>query len=209
MRIIAGSARGRRLQTLQGLRLRPTRDMVREAVFSSLMPRLPGSSVLDLFAGTGALGIEALSRGAVSTVFIDIDQQACDLIHTNLTNCGWRCSEEIRILRKEAARWLTSMEAKADTQQFDIIFADPPYNRGFEETVLRALSGGKLLSADGVLVLESDARQVLPVYAGKLFQYKTKTYGDTRISYYHHTQQCGTAGKEGNTHGYSGSPGGV
>ncbi|MCL1805224.1 MAG: 16S rRNA (guanine(966)-N(2))-methyltransferase RsmD [Clostridiales bacterium] len=180
MRVIAGSARGRKLRCLDDKRIRPTQDRVKEAVFSSLAARLPGSTVLDLFAGSGALGIEALSRGAGGAVFVEIDHLACDLIKSNLSSCGWPLSPEIQVVHREAVRWLK----KPPDRAFDIILADPPYNKGFEESVLNALSAGGLLAPEGVLVLESGARQDLPEGAGGLHLWKSKVYGDTKISYY-------------------------
>ena len=183
MRVIAGSARGRPLRCLDDKRVRPTLDRVKEAVFSSLTPRLPGSRVLDLFAGSGALGIEALSRGAGAAVFLEIDQQACDMIKHNLSSCGWPLSEDVVVVHREAVRWLKSQASKA-APAYDIILADPPYSRGFEESVLRAIAGSGLLAAEGILVLESDRRQPLPASMGALCLSREKTYGDSKISYY-------------------------
>jgi len=180
MRVIAGSARGRPLRCLDDRRIRPTQDRVKEAVFSSLAPRLPGSIVLDLFAGSGALGIEALSRGAQGAVFVEIDRQACVLIKGNLAACGWPASPDIQVVHREAMRWLKGRTGGG----YDIIFADPPYNKGFEDSLLNVLSGGELLRAGGILVLESAARQELPENRGVLYLSKSKVYGDTKISYY-------------------------
>jgi 16S rRNA (guanine(966)-N(2))-methyltransferase RsmD len=147
------------------------------------MPRLPGSRVLDLFAGSGALGIEALSRGAGSAVFREIDQQTCDLIKVNLAGCGWVLSEETRVIHRDAVRWLKA-QARMGAEPFDIIMADPPYKRGFEDSVLKALSEGGVLSPEGVLILESDVRQAMPEGCGRLRLSKSKAYGDSKISYY-------------------------
>jgi 16S rRNA (guanine(966)-N(2))-methyltransferase RsmD len=183
MRVIAGSARGRRLQCFDDRRIRPTLDRVKEAVFSSLMPRLPGSRVLDLFAGSGALGIEALSRGAASVIFLEIDQKTCDLIKSNLTGCGWALSEETKVIHREAIRWLKT-QAQNKPQAFDIILADPPYKKGFEDSIINALSGGELIAPEGIVVLESDAHQILPEKQGGLRLSKSKIYGDSKVSYY-------------------------
>jgi len=182
MRVIAGSARGRRLRCFDDLRIRPTGDRVKEAVFSSLMPRLQDSRVLDLFSGSGALGIEALSRGAGAVVFVEIDRQACDLIIQNLKGCGWSPSTEIQVIRTDAVRWL---DEQAETGvAFDIIVADPPYQEGFEEKIIPLISRGRLLSSDGILVLESGVRQNLPKEPDGLYLDKSKVYGDTLVSYY-------------------------
>ncbi|MDR0468905.1 MAG: 16S rRNA (guanine(966)-N(2))-methyltransferase RsmD [Peptococcaceae bacterium] len=191
MRVIAGNARGRRLLCFDDRRIRPTLDRVKEAVFSSLMPRLPGSRVLDLFAGSGALGIEALSRGARSVTFVEIDQKTCDLIKSNLTGCGWSLSEDTKVIHREAIRWLKT-KALMESQTFDIILADPPYKKGFEDSLLAALAGGSLLAPEGVIMLESDAHQVLPESQGRLRLSKSKTYGDSKVSYY--TVDSGSTG---------------
>ena len=185
MRVIAGSARGRRLRCFKDRRIRPTSDRVTEAVFSSLMLRLPGSRVLDLFAGSGALGIEALSRGAGAVLFVEKDRQACDLIRGNLAACGLEPAA-VRIIQQDAILWLRAAAGgqAGERLQYDIILADPPYQNGYEEAILSLPEVGELLSPRGILVLESGARQVLPECSGGLFQYKRKTYGDTKISYY-------------------------
>lgn len=186
MRVIAGSARGRRLQCLKDRRIRPTQDRVKEAIFSSLMLRLPDSRVLDLFAGSGALGIEALSRGAGAVTFVEKDGRAASLIKENLTACGWQLSPSIRLQQQDALSWLQA-GSKRDMQaveEYDIILADPPYQKGYEEEILALLSRGELLCPRGILVLESAARQELPERQGKLYLNKSKVYGDTKISYY-------------------------
>jgi 16S rRNA (guanine(966)-N(2))-methyltransferase RsmD len=189
MRVIAGSARGRRLRCLRDRRIRPTQDRVKEAVFSSLTPRLSDSRVLDLFAGSGALGIEALSRGAGAVTFVEKDEEACRLIQENLSACGWQLSSRVRLLQKDILRWLPGggaggQPAPQAMEQYDIILADPPYRQGYEDEILALLSRHSLLSSQGILVLESEARQELPEQAGRLSLHKSKTYGDTKISYY-------------------------
>ncbi len=186
MRVIAGSARGRRLQCLKDRRIRPTQDRVKEAIFSSLMLRLPDSRVLDLFAGSGALGIEALSRGASAVTFVEKDGQAANLIKENLIACGWQLSPSIRLQQQDALSWLQAgcRGALQGAEAYDIILADPPYQKGYEEEILALLSQSRLLSPSGILVLESGARQELPERQGKLYLNKSKIYGDTKISYY-------------------------
>ena len=179
MRVIAGSARGRPLRSLKGHWLRPTLDRVKEAVFSSLNFQVPDARVLDLYAGSGALGIEALSRGARSATFVDHDPQACELIRKNILSCGWAISNDIRVTRMDVFRWLKKAEGK-----YDIILADPPYERGYEEALLDLLSDRDMLVTSGTLALESAARTKLPEIAGKLRLLKSRMYGDTKISYY-------------------------
>jgi len=179
MRVIAGSARGRILRSAKGYWLRPTLDRVKEAVFSSLAFRVPGSRVLDLFAGSGALGIEALSRGAAAVTFVDHDPKAFALIRANIMSCGWALSEDIRVARMDVFRWLKKAEEK-----YDIILADPPYAKDHEEAALELVSRRGILRPGGILALESSDRTALPQSAGTLILLKSRTYGDTKISYY-------------------------
>jgi 16S rRNA G966 N2-methylase RsmD len=155
---------------------------------------------LDLFAGSGALGIEALSRGAGSVDFIEMDREACALIRDNLAACGWAPSEGIRIIQRDALPWISAGGGSVGKAQglagapgpaeghtarrYDIILADPPHRKGFEEAALDLLSQGALLSPQGILVLESDARGLLPEKQGGLYLLKSKAYGGTKISYY-------------------------
>lgn len=183
MRVIAGSARGRRLACLRGERIRPTQDRVREAVFGSLTPWLLDSVVLDLFAGTGAWGIEALSRGAAAVAFLDRERDACDLIEKNLAACGWPLTAGVRVLRREALAWLASPAAVGEGP-WTLIFADPPYRENIGERILRLVGQGRLLADNGLLVLEGRKTESLPRRQGTLILYKEKLYGDTKISYY-------------------------
>ena len=187
MRVIAGSARGRRLRCLNDQLVRPTKDRVKEAVFSSLGSRLPDSRVLDLFAGSGALGIEALSRGAYAAVFVEIDRKACDLIRSNLHICGWAESPDVRVIQSDAIRWL--MDNATGDHMFDVIIADPPYNMGFEEEILTVVSRTGILSRHGIVVMESATGLNLPEDVGGtgLCLSKSKAYGDSTISYYKNT----------------------
>ena len=209
MRVIAGSARGRRLRCLKGRRIRPTQDRIKEAIFSSLAARLDDSRVLDVFAGSGALGIEALSRGACGADFVDNDPRACGLIKENLEACGWGASAEVRVIREDALRWLAAKAKEARQAQdgaqspqvqegawaYDVILADPPYGEGLALEVVAALAGGELLSDPGILVVECEAGQNLPEKAGRLYLHKTKKYGDTKISYYLVDEERSVAGK--------------
>jgi len=177
--VIAGSARGRQLRSLNGFWLRPTLDRVKEAIFSSLAFQLPGRRVLDLFAGSGALGIEALSRGARTATFVDHDRQACALVRSNIYTCGWAITGDIKVIRMDVFRWLRKSEEK-----YDIILADPPYDKGQEQTLLELLSGRDTLAPGGILMIESGKRTDLPERAGKLRLQKSRVYGDTKISYF-------------------------
>lgn len=182
MRVIAGSARGHKLSCLPGESIRPTLDRIREAVFSSLTPWLPESKVLDLFGGTGAMGIEALSRGAAQAVFLDTDPRAVRLIEENLRFCRlWRPG--VKAIRADALEWLEAFRP-AEEEGFDLIFADPPYQKGVYPAVLERIYRRQLLSPAGILVVESPKNLELPGEEGLLYREKEKTYGDVQITYY-------------------------
>ncbi len=180
MRIIAGKARGHRIECLHGRGIRPTLDKVREAIFSSLAFQIPDSRVLDLFAGTGALGLEAMSRGAAEVVFVDRHAAACDLVAENSKRC--KLEENIRILRQDALAYVQSYPK--DQPPFDIIFADPPYHEGHYEKILTAIADSGMLHPEGVLVVEAPRDLDLPEKAGALTCQKRRAYGDTVIGYY-------------------------
>ncbi|MCZ6782346.1 MAG: 16S rRNA (guanine(966)-N(2))-methyltransferase RsmD [Proteobacteria bacterium] len=179
MRIIGGELRGRRLRS-PPRDVRPTSDRVREALFGRLDAVVPGARVLDLYAGTGALGIEALSRGAKSATFVDRSARSIAVLRKNLSALGledraeWHRGETVRLLR----RW-----ARADTQPqaFDLVLLDPPYDAGEAESGLRALVEARVLAPDATVVVESAKRHSLgPV--GGLDPIDRRTYGDTVIT---------------------------
>lgn len=149
MRIISGKKRGHKLFEFEGSDIRPTQDRVRESIFNLICEYVNGSSVLDLFGGSGALSFEALSRGAKGSVIVDIDKRAVNLIYKNADSLGFR--DEITVLNNEAMSYL-----KACDKKFDIIFLDPPYNKGFISPIIRTIIDKRLLSDDGIIVLESD-----------------------------------------------------
>lgn len=145
MRVITGKARGRRLHEPKGMDIRPTTDMVKEAVFNILQFELEGARVLDLFAGTGQLGIEALSRGAAEAVFVDGSSAAVKIVRENLKLCGF----EARVLQGDAIGYLPSLG------RFDVVFLDPPYDSGLLEKALEVIENVDLLSDGGIIVCES------------------------------------------------------
>jgi len=152
MRVIAGSVRGHRLRGVRGRRVRPTADRVREGLFSMLQSRvdLDGARVLDLFSGTGALGIEALSRGAGETVFVEQGRAALPVLRANLEACGFGCRAEVR--QQPVQRALRELE-KAE-RDFDGVLLDPPYNRGLLASTLEVLAESALLRAGAWIVGE-------------------------------------------------------
>ena len=174
MRIIAGLARGLTLAVPRGDATRPTSDRVREAIFSRLGARVPGANVLDLFAGTGALGLEALSRGAQSALFVENARTALDCLAKNLA--GFKPAPVAKVVRGEVLRELARL-----TEPFNLIFADPPYGTDFKP-ILETVRQRNLLAADGLFVLESAKRDVM-VLPSEWRLHREAVYGDTRVSY--------------------------
>ena len=174
MRIIAGLARGLPLAVPRGDATRPTSDRVREAIFSSLGARVPGADVLDLFAGTGALGLEAVSRGAQSVVFVEQARVALDCLAKNLA--GIKPAPVAKVVRGEVLRELARL-----TGPFNLIFADPPYGTEFVP-MLETVRMRGLLTVDGLFVLESAKRDALVLPANWRL-HREGIYGDTRVSY--------------------------
>ena len=172
MRVITGIARGRRLQEPQGMDIRPTTDMVKEAIFNIIQFDIEGRRVLDLFAGTGQLGIEAASRGAESVTFIDQSRSAAILVRDNLERCELRG----KVLQTDA---LTFLEKCG---QFDLIFLDPPYDSGVYEKVLEKIIRFDILSEGGIIICESRRESVLPEAPG--MRQKIYNYGRVKITAY-------------------------
>ncbi len=179
LRVIAGTLKGRRLKTPTWDGLRPTADSLRETLFNVLGPRLEGARVLDLYAGTGALGIEALSRGATEVTFVESDRRAAALVEENLGRCG--VTGGYAIIRAAAARAIETLGGSAAITQFDIILLDPPY----DAEPSAALAGlDHLLAVTGVVVLEHGRRAVAPDRAGRLERTRDLTAGDSTLSFY-------------------------
>ena len=152
MRVITGSARGRRLKTPENDAIRPTTDNVKEAVFNILQFDVEGRRVLDLFAGTGQLGIECLSRGAASAVFVDRDQAALQIVRENLKTCGLNGT----LVNTDALSYLKGGGT------FDLIFIDPPYDSGLYDEVLRTVNQVDKLSEGGIIIVEARRDTPLP-----------------------------------------------
>ena len=175
MRIIGGSARGRRLRTPRSYSVRPTADRVKESLFNVLGPAVEGARVLDLYAGTGNLGLEALSRGAREAVFVERAGAAADIIRTNLELCG--LSAKGRVLRRPVARVLAELERNGES--FDLIFMDPPYRRNLAVTTLELLGRHPVCAPDALVVLECDRREELGAYEPRVTD--RRNYGDTAL----------------------------
>ena len=175
MRVIAGTLKGRRLDTPKWDGMRPTSDKLRETLFNVLAPRTAGARVLDGYAETGAVGIEALSRGAAAVTFVERDPRAVRLIEANLARCG--VSDRYAIIR---ARFMDA--APTGTGEFDIVFVDPPYGR---DEMQRALAtAAPLVAGGGVLVVEHAKRDAPPDRAGALDRTRTLVSGDSALTFY-------------------------
>lgn len=171
MRVITGSARGRKLKTPEGYDVRPTTDSVKEAVFNIIRDDVEGRKVLDLFAGTGQMGIEALSRGAASAVFVDSSAESLKIVKENLKLCGF----EAQAVRSDALTYLKHCG------KFDIIFIDPPYDAGLYEPVLNAIYQIDILSENGIIIVESRRECELPAPVAPYVPLREYNYGKVKI----------------------------
>ncbi|HMC79218.1 MAG TPA: 16S rRNA (guanine(966)-N(2))-methyltransferase RsmD [Acidimicrobiia bacterium] len=174
MRVIAGEAKGRRLTGIRSSAIRPTSDRVREALFSALGAAVPGARVLDLYAGSGALGIEALSRGAAGAVFVDSDREAVAAIRANLALTG--TDDRASVVRSPVGSFL----AAGRHGPFDLVFLDPPYAQGLPVKDLEALVAGGFLDAGASVVLETRGPDAPPPVEG-LEVVSRRRYGDTTL----------------------------
>lgn len=180
LRIISGERKGRVIKTIAGSNTRPTTDRVKESLFNIILPKLPGSSVLDLFSGTGNLGLEALSRGAETTYFVEKNRAALKVLHENCHSLGYEdCSE---IFPYDVKRAIAAI-SKQDIA-FDIIFMDPPYAQGLEVPIIQSLAEFHLLKPDGIIVVEHLTVNQLPLSIDSLSRYDHRKYGNTSISFY-------------------------
>ena len=177
MRVISGKSRGVRLKTPAGMETRPTADRVKEAMFSILQFELPGTKVLDLFGGTGQLGIEAISRGAKEAVFVDQSANACKLIQENLKLA--HMEKEGKVIRGDYLTFLKNTKEK-----FDIILLDPPYAEVFLENALNLITEIDILQTNGIIVAECPLGKELPWEFPGLTRSKDYKYGNTVLIIY-------------------------
>jgi len=185
MRIIAGTFRSRQLKSLKGLALRPTSDRLRESLFNVIAQRIPGCRFLDVFAGTGAVGIEALSRGAGEVVFIENHSPAATLIQKNLDSLGIRGGT--RILKLDALRGLQRLAAEhlPESALFDIVFLDPPYADADEyRRALTFLSSAPFLAPGAIVIAEHRRTFELPEALGQLERVRVLRQGDAGLSFF-------------------------
>lgn len=188
MRITGGQAKGRVLASLKGWNIRPTSDRVREAIFNLIGQDVTGFKVLDLFAGTGSLGIEALSRGASRVLFIDNSVQSIKLTKKNLARSGY---EPLGFVSKKDLTKGLPLKHPMLKEKFDLIFVDPPYEKEMIPPLLRELSDRDLLRSPAIAVAESFKTETLPEVLGKLQMVDSRIYGETKISIYHFGEDPG------------------
>lgn len=182
MRIIAGTFRSRQLKPLKKLRIRPTSDMLRETLFNILGPRVPGARFLELFAGTGAVGIEAISRGASDVVFVENHRGAAHLIGENLALL--EITEGVRLIHADALTAIAKLESER-AAPFDLIFLDPPYaNEPDYRSVLHTLERSSLVPNLSLIIAEHRKTLSLPPAIGRLQQFRTLKQGDAALSFY-------------------------
>ena len=177
MRVITGKARGVTLKTPEGMQTRPTTDRVKEALFSIIQFELPGAKVLDLFGGTGQLGIEALSRSAKSAVFVDEREDACRLIKENLRRT--KLEQDAQVVRSDYLAYLSRCREK-----FNIILLDPPYAEVFLENSLKQITEIDILQSGGIIVAERPLGKDLPWEFSGYTRSKDYKYGKTLLTLY-------------------------
>ena len=177
MRVITGKARGIQLKTPDGMLTRPTADRVKEALFSIINFDIPNAAVLDLFGGTGQLGIEALSRGAKRGVFVDAREEACRLIRENLRRT--KLTQESVVVRSDYMQFLNRC-----TERFAIIFLDPPYAETYLENAIKRIAEIDILQTDGIIVAERPVGKELPWEFDGYQRSKDYKYGKTLLTIY-------------------------
>ena len=177
MRVISGKARGVTLKTPDGMKTRPTADRVKEALFSIIQFELPGKRILDLFGGTGQLGIEALSREAKSAVFVDAGEDACRLIRENLRRT--KLEQDAKVVKSDYLAYLDRCREK-----YDIIFLDPPYAEVFLENALKRITEIDILQSGGIIVAERPSGKELPWDFPGYTRSKDYKYGNTILTIY-------------------------
>lgn len=189
MRIIAGEKKGFRLKAPPGRATRPTLDRVRESLFMRIMGELPGASVLDLFAGAGTLGLEALSRGAANAVFVDSSRPAIATLRDNLYKLGWPA--RAKLVQREALRWLRGPEPEG--APWDVVLIDPPYGRDLAARAVGRLAerAAELLQPGALVVVQVGRRDPLEESYGPLRMESEYPYGDTRIALFRYGAESG------------------
>ena len=181
MRVTTGLARGRKLVAPQGLDTRPSSDMTKQAVFNIVQNYVEGSTFLDLFAGSGQMGIEALSRGAKHAVFVDASPKAIQAVRENLAHCGF--ADKAKVAQMDAQSFL-----KSTTTRFDLAFLDPPYQQQIIDAVLPAVV--QQMAPGGIILCETERNEQLPEQAGDYALTKTYFYGKAEITAYRRPEEA-------------------
>ena len=178
MRVVSGKFRGMKLNTIEGDSTRPTRDMVKEALFSIIMNYVPDCTFLDLFAGSGAIGIEALSRGAKEVIFVDNNPKCVKVIIDNVKKL--KAEDGSRIYNTD---YMVALK-KLQGEKIDVIYLDPPYNKEMSVKAANLISEYDILSDDGIIIIESDTNEFVPDLIGRYEKYNYKRYGRNILSLY-------------------------
>lgn len=178
MRVITGEARGRRLITLEGEDVRPTTEKVKEAVFSMIQFDIQGRTFLDLFAGSGQMGIEALSRGAESAVFVDSSRKAVEIIRKNLDSTGFYGRS--KVIHTDSLGYLDMI-----TEPFDIVYLDPPYSTGILQEAMAKVC--EIVKKTGIIIAENEEKEEISQKYGEFVLDRQKHYGKIKISMYRHS----------------------
>ncbi len=177
MRVITGEARGRRLETLEGDDVRPTTDKVKEAIFSAIQFDIQGRTFLDLFAGCGQMGIEAISRGAQKAIFVDKSRKAVDIVRKNLNAVNFY--DRAKVIHTDSVSYMSMMD-----EPFDIVFLDPPYNKGILQEVLPLVA--EKIKKTGVIIAESHENDTILQNYGEFMLDRERLYGKIKVSIYKH-----------------------
>ena len=180
MRIISGELKGRRLQACKGRSVRPTSDKTREAIFDIIAPFLSGGVVLDLFAGTGGVGIEALSRGMERAVFVEKNPGVVPILKKNIIGC--QLENRVEVIARSVSTGIKIIRLR--NEKFKLIFLDPPYQENLVERTLEEIWEANLLSRGGIVIAEHSARESIGKYYGKLVGYDCRQYGHTLLSFF-------------------------
>ncbi len=180
MRVISGKARGLKLNTPKNDDVRPTTDRVKESLFNMINSYIMDSEILDLFAGTGSLGIECLSRGANQCIFVDNSKESINIVKSNIKKA--RVENESIVLNLDFKSAINSLSSK--NKQFDVIFMDPPYYKNMFSDALSAVDNNNLLKEDGIIVVEHDTVDKFPDNMGRLYKSREKKYGNTTLTFY-------------------------
>ena len=180
MRVLAGALKGRRLETPRGSTTRPTADQVRIALMDTLTPRLPGARLLDLFAGAGGVGLEALSRGAAHATFVERDARAVAALRANVETLG--VTAETRVERGDVRAALERLAR--DGPRFDVVFLDPPYDEDLVTPTLERLGGSPVVEPDALVIAQHLTKKPPAETIGRLHAYRARRFGETTLTFF-------------------------